>query len=155
MKKYIFNSKRYSSGVVAPGIFMICILMYALINNYIYSGINLYTGIAIISAYGVFNTFISISNPKMVVIDNGDIEFYAFRKVHKYKKEEITSMSIRGFHDKKMYLRINNGGLLRGRYWIKSSLFNDSRELYNALSDIERQLHPNALKFRGRVQKSN
>lgn len=148
MKKYIYDSKRYLTAVIIPGIFMALIFIYALVNNYKNVGINTYTGIMIISMYGVFNTFISLSNPKTVNISEENIEFESFGKVHKYEKSDISSISIREFYDRKMYIRINKGGVMKGRYWIKTALFNDSNELYKEFNDLERYLHPNALKFR-------
>lgn len=150
LKKYIYDSKRYLTAVTIPGIFMVLIFVYALVNNFKNIGINMYTGIMIISMYGVFNTFISLSNPKIVNISEENIEFASFGKVHKYERESISSISIREFYDRKMYIRINKGGAIKGRYWIKTALFNDSNELYKEFNDLERHLHPDALKFRSK-----
>ncbi|MCC0661778.1 hypothetical protein KGF45_16070 [Clostridioides sp. ZZV14-6154] len=155
MKKYIYDSKRYIVSVTIPGIFMILILIYALFNNYINLSINIYSLMIVICTYGVFNTFVSSSNPKMITMDNKYICFSSFNITHKYEIKDIKKIRIREFHGKKMYLKINDGSFLKGRYWIKTNMFNGNIELYNYFIELEECLHPESLKFRSKSLKSN
>ena len=68
MKKYKYDSKRYLLSVTIPGFFMILILIYALFNNYTNFNLNIYSLLIIVCTYGIFNTFISSSNPKKIII---------------------------------------------------------------------------------------
>lgn len=155
MKKYIYDSRRYIVSVTIPGIFMILILIYALFNNYMNLSINIYSLMIVICTYGIFNTFVSSSNPKMITMDNKYVCFSSFNTTHEYEIKAIKKIKIREFHDKKMYLKINEGGFFKGRYWIKTNMFNDSIELYNYFIELEECLHPESLKFRNKRLKSN
>ena len=68
MKKYKYDSKRYLLSVTIPGFFMILILIYALFNNYTNFNLNIYSLLIIVCTYSIFNTFISSSNPKKIII---------------------------------------------------------------------------------------
>ncbi|ALP02008.1 hypothetical protein Q0Y04_00595 [Clostridioides difficile] len=68
MKKYKYDSKRYLLSVTIPGFFMILILIYALFNNYTNFNLNIYSLLIIVCTYGIFNTFISSSNPKKLLL---------------------------------------------------------------------------------------
>ncbi|WP_227861540.1 hypothetical protein [Clostridioides sp. ZZV14-6105] len=88
-------------------------------------------------------------------MDNKYICFSSFNITHKYEIKDIKKIRIREFHDKKMYLKINDGSFLKGRYWIKTNMFNGNIELYNYFIELEECLHPESLKFRSKSLKSN
>ncbi|MER0282109.1 hypothetical protein ABRY18_18095 [Clostridioides difficile] len=150
MKKYKYDSIRYSINVIIPGFFMILILLYALFNNYENFSVNIYSLLIIICIYGIFNTFISSSNPKEIIIDNKCIHFISFITAHNYEIKDIEKVRIREFYNKNLYLKINDGSLLKGRYWIRINMFNNDLELYNYLIELEESLYPESLKFRNK-----
>ena len=131
MKKYKYDSKRYLLSVTIPGFFMILILIYALFNNYTNFNLNIYSLLIIVCTYGIFNTFISSSNPKKIIIDSKCIR-------------------IREFYNKKIYVKINDGNLFKGRYWIRTNMFNNSIALYSYFIELEECLYPDSLKFRNK-----
>lgn len=89
MKKYKYDSKRYLLSVTIPGFFMILILIYALFNNYTNFNLNIYSLLIIVCTYSIFNTFISSSNPKKIIIDSKCIHFTSFMTTHKYELKDI------------------------------------------------------------------
>ncbi|HBF0730251.1 TPA: hypothetical protein KNO10_003450 [Clostridioides difficile] len=150
MKKYKYDSKRYLLSVTIPGFFMILILIYALFNNYTNFNLNIYSLLIIVCTYGIFNTFISSSNPKKIIIDSKCIHFTSFMTTHKYEIKGIEKIRIREFYNKKIYLKINDGNLFKGRYWIRTNMFNNSIELYSYFIELEECLYPDSLKFRNK-----
>lgn len=101
-----------------------------------------------VSSYSLFNNFVSLSQPSTVVDDGESLSFYAFGRKHKYTWDKIRYIRIKEFYGRKIYLRIDNPSLTKGRYWVKTSMYNDGDELYEKLSSLEKELHPEQLKFR-------
>ncbi|MFP3041924.1 hypothetical protein LQZ19_08895 [Treponema primitia] len=105
--------------------------------------------IACVAAYTVWNTFISGSNPGKVILEEDGISFESFRHRTKYRFSEITSFRAKDFRGSgKIFLRVNNSGFFKGRFWIHTQEFNDSDELYLFLLKLEYQTHPDSIKAR-------
>ncbi|MBU5439104.1 hypothetical protein KQI42_13860 [Tissierella sp. MSJ-40] len=155
MKTYSYNPSRYFWAVTAPGILMIVALVYGIVISFQNPGFNIYGLIAFIAVYGINNTFISISYPKKIIDDGEKIEFYAFGRSHSYYWKEIKSLRIKEFYGGKLYLRVGNSNAFKGRYWVKTSMFNDGIDLYNKFKDAEKRLHPDLLKFQQRPSNTN
>ena len=104
-----------------------------------------------VCAYQVWNTFVAIANPQDVVIDDDTISFRAFGRSDTYRLADIESFSVREVGgDAKVYVRVNGGGLLRGRYWLQLLYMNDGKELFQWIEDFEYRLDPTSLKARAR-----
>jgi hypothetical protein len=103
------------------------------------------------AAYQVWNTFVAIANPQMVEIDDEAIAFSAWGRTDRYAWNDVTSFRVREFPSAgKIYIRINNSGLLRGRYWLQTRVMTDGRELFQRICDLEYKIHPDTLKARAR-----
>lgn len=149
-KTYEYKTKFYNYKVRDIGIFAIFFLFYSIFNVFRYQSY-LYCVPIIICIYIIWEDFISLSNPKTVTITDDSITFGAFGKFHTYKWNEIKKFQIKEFiSSRKMYIRINNAGLLRGRYWVNCYFMNDCDELYMWLRDKEYELDPNSLKAQAR-----
>ncbi|EQF48712.1 hypothetical protein QEI_0045, partial [Clostridioides difficile CD129] len=46
--------------------------------------------------------------------------------------------------------KINDGKLFKGRYWIRTNMFNNSIALYSYFIELEECLYPDSLKFRNK-----
>ncbi len=147
---YKYDEKRYLFAVTIPTIFMFIILVYSLMLNIKDPQINIYTLYIIVCIYGISNNLISVSNPKMIIDDGKQIKFYSFGRTHEYEWEQIKRIRIKEFYNKKIYLRIDNPGLLKGRYWIKSAMYNNGEELYIKLKNLEEKLHQDTMEFRNK-----
>ena len=103
------------------------------------------------AAYQVWNTFVAIANPQTVEIDDEAIAFSAWGRTDRYAWTDVTSFRVREFPSAgKIYIRINNSGLLRGRYWLQTRVMTDGRELFQRICDLEYKIHPDTLKARAR-----
>lgn len=149
-KTYEYKTKWFNYKIRNIGIFAIFFLIYS-IYNYLTTKSNLYIVPIIICIYIIWEDFISLSNPKTVTITDESITFGAFGKFHTYKWNEIKKFQIKEFvSSRKMYIRINEAGLLKGRYWVNCYFMNDTDELYMWLRDKEYELDPNSLKAQAR-----
>lgn len=148
LKIYKYDYQRYFFSIVIPTFFMFGILIYGILNNLRTLSFNIYTLCIIITVYGLFNNIISLSNPSKIIDNGKEIKFFSFGRVHTYSWEKVKYIRVREFYGRKIYLRIDNPSLIKGRYWIKTAMYNDGHELYEKFKELERELHPNLLKFR-------
>ena len=152
MHKYCYDDAIFARSVTFTGGFCLLIVLYSLVM--LFTGSYLFWIFLLVGLYQVFNTFVSISNPKEVVVEEDAISFSAYGKTHRYPLDEITSLRIKELdYHKKMYLRINEAGMMRGRYWIACKHMNDGAELWDYLAWLEYQKEPDQVKFRARVPK--
>lgn len=151
MKVYQYDKRLFLIEVKVTGYFCIAVIflcLYMALNN-VAPGLMIMA--ALIAFYTVWNTFISHSNPEIVKFEENAISFSSFQKEDRYTFEDIKQFRIREFPSSgKMYIRINNSNLFKGRYWVQTSQFNDGKELFHKLLDMEYEMHPDTLKARAR-----
>ena len=148
MKQYRYAKKFYNFRVVFIGYFVIFIFFFALYSLLTDSN-PVWAIVMLICLYQFFNTFISISNPEEVDIDDQYIAFKGFGKEHKYYFSEIHDFRVKEMvTSEKIYLRINKDdpSFFKGRYWIDCHYFNDSKQLFHYFVEKEDQLHPDTIK---------
>jgi hypothetical protein len=154
-KTYIFEQPFYSIEVVATGAFCIFILVACIgcfiSDTLIPRGLCIVFGIA--AAYQAWNTFVSLSNPERVTIDEdeGIISFSGFGRSDIYEISKLSKFLVRPFPSSgKTFIRVNDYNAFKGRYWVPTKMFNDSRELFDSLCNLEYKIHPDSLKARAR-----
>lgn len=153
-KKYSYNNDRYNFKIVYTGYFMIAIAVVLAVmfimkpTQYVFL-----FGIAV-AIYGILNTFVFKSNPRDVVIDDNTISFASFGE-SKYKIDQLKTFLLKEFANAQFYIRVEDQGGKRGRYWVQYYYFSDREELINELYYIEKRVHPTSLKFRGRENMFN
>lgn len=152
-KTYTFQQPYFNIEVVATGVFCLFLAVAcaacALMNLFMSPA--LLVIFACVALYQVWNTFVAIANPKEVVIDDDAIAFSAFGRSDRYDLSQVSEFRVREFPSAgKMYVRVNGGGFLRGRYWLQTKLMSDGEELFHRVQDIEYQKHPETIKARAR-----
>ncbi len=153
-KTYVYEPKGYRFRIVIVGYIMIaiavaCIVLYAFEpTQYLY----LFALAA--AVYGALNTFVFKSNPKEVVIDDETVSFVSFGEA-KYNIGKLKTFNVREFANAQFYIRVEEEGGKHGRYWVHYYYFENREELINELYCIEKRIHPNSLKFRGRENMFN
>lgn len=147
-KEYLFNKKSFSVRVIYAGILAAIVLLFGLYR--IFSGSSmkyLWMLICFLCVYTIITDFISISCPQKIVIDDDKIIFSAFNKSHVYLRNELKCFKIKEEQlAGKMYIRVNEPSLLKGRYWIDLKSYNDYKDLSKSLLEIEEIVHPDSLK---------
>ncbi len=145
--------KRFHISITATGIFCIFFCIFSIIN--VIKGDMLYFVLGIVCIYHIINCFVSISNPSKVKISDDEISFSAYGKTHTYKKDGIENIQIKELSKyRKMYVRINDVKLLKGRYWINCDKMNDGKQLWDLLIYFEYKKNPNQLKFQAYTPKN-
>jgi hypothetical protein len=148
-KEYIFDPKVYFTRIFLSGIFCIGIIIFSIYMIIIDNYRPIFILVAVVSAYSVWNSFISKSNPGKIILEEDGITFDSFGRQSKFLFSEITKFLAKDFRGSgKIFLRINKPGLFSGRYWIHTREFNDPYELYLFIMKLEHQIHPNSIKSR-------
>lgn len=151
-KKYHYDKLLFLFDVKITGGFCLLIVfvcLYLAIRGIVNAPLMIIA--AIIAFYTMWNSFIAKTNTQIVTINDQAISFYAFGREDVYELADIKKLRIREFPTGgKMYIRINDYGLMQGRYWIQFKKFSDGPELFKKFLDIEYELHPDTLKARAR-----
>lgn len=148
-KEYVFDKKMFLIRVIYAGFLALIVFVFGIYNVLIGSSMKyLWMFICFISAYTIITNFIAISYPEKITIDDDKISFSAFHKSHVYSRNELKVFKIKEQQlAKRMYIRVNNSSIFRGRYWIDLKAYNDYEDLEKKLLEIEEIVHPNSLKF--------
>jgi len=152
MKRYVYKSDIYNLRVTTAGIVGLVVGGLS-ISRLLMAGTNktLYLFILMVCVFTFWETFISLSNPKEVIISEEGITFKAYNKQHDYKWEDIERFRLKEFiHARKLYLTINKPTIFRGKYWINCFYMNDTDEIFTFLLKKECEVHPNSLKAHSR-----
>lgn len=153
-KKYSYETKRYNFSIVFVGYLMIPIALVLIVLFLINPTQYLYLFGIGIAIYGALNTFVFKSNPRDIVIDDETISFVSYGEA-KYDIKKLKSFNVREFANAQFYIRVEEQGGKRGRYWVQYYYFDNREELINELYFIEKKIHPNIIKFRGRENMFN
>lgn len=147
MHIYTYDPKIYARKITFIGIFCIAVLTYAGIRILTGGPIPVWAGVGVVAAYTVWETFISLGNPSRVIMDEHGILFCAYGREHRYTWNEISQFRVKEFTGaRKLFVRVDQAGFLRGRYWLHCYYFNNTDELYHAVVDRECQIHPDSIK---------
>ena len=72
--------------------------------------------------------------------------FRGYNKEHTYKISEMAAFSMRMVAgNTKIYMNIDKGGLLKGRYWIRVSEFDDDKDIIDYFYDLDEQVNPHSV----------
>lgn len=154
MKVYRYNRTAFNFEVTFIGFF--CIALVAVSVASLLGAPLLPKLIAIvvlvIAGYQVWNTFVAIANPETVTVSDDAIAFGAYGRTDTFRLDDITRFNIRELGGKdKLYLRVNGGNLLRGRYWIQTGKVDEGGdELFEWLEDFEMRVDPDSIKSQAR-----
>ena len=127
-KIYEYDTKVYRTKITITAIFCAFILVYSLFSIFTTNVPALWVVAAVVAGYFVWETFVSIANPSKV-------------EVKRFKCKPLASGT-------KMFVRINEAGIFRGRYWVNCYYFNDGNELFQYLFHKEVEIDPEGLKAR-------
>lgn len=151
MKRFEYDKTLYFvdvlvTGVVSLGVFLIAIS--SIIVNWMPALMGL---VGIIAFYSFWNALVARVTPKEVAVEGDTLSLRSFKRIDDYSLQQLNSFKIREFPTAgKMYLRMNGGGFLKGRYWLNTRNYNDGQELFRLLLDMEYEKHPESLKARAR-----
>lgn len=149
-KTFTYRETLYKRKVKFTGAYCGVIGLFAAISLF-WSHNFLLIAAIIICTYTYWETYVSLANPGEVKIDEKSITFSGCGMSHTYQWKDIYAFQMKEFPSaKKVFLRVNEAGLKRGRYWINYGNFSDGMELYLFLRDKEYEIHPNSIKSQAR-----
>ena len=146
-KTYKYRETLYRRKVKFTGAYA-GVLGLAAVGYLLFKGVNfLLIPVIIVCFYTYWETYVSLSNPQEIIVDDRAITFKGCGMTHTYLWKDIYSFRVKEFVTaRKIFLRINKADMKMGRYWINCMYFNDTDELYMFLRDKEYELHPNTVK---------
>ena len=154
MKVYRYNHRAFAFEVTFIGAFCSALVIAGIVSL---AGWHLMpdviaAAVVVIAGYQVWNTFVAIANPEVVTVSDDELVFEAYGRRDAYRMDEIERFNIREMGGKdKLYLRVNGGGPLHGRYWIQIAQIDEGGdELFEWLEDFEMRVDPDSIKSQAR-----
>lgn len=152
-KTYSYREPYYSIEVKGEGAFCLLILMACIWLAYtnMFNMRGLYIVFGFVALYQVWNTFVARCYVHSVTLNDKEIIFESFGSVQSYALSELTEFRVREYPSSgKMYLRVGDHNILKGRFWLSTKVFEDGQELFSRLRDLEYSIHPDTLKAHAR-----
>jgi hypothetical protein len=151
-RTYTYDATRFLIEVTFTGWFCVFVTVACIIMAIMGIVPGVMAVCAVVAFYTAWNTFVSRAYPREVTVDDESISFTCFGRTDTYRFADIDDIRVREFpYAYKSYVRINGGGMLKGRYWVRGQWFDDGEELYRRITDIECTIMPDSLKARARA----
>ena len=151
MKRFEYDKTLYFIDVLLTGVVSLIVFLIAIaliVTNRMPALMFL---VGIVAFYSFWNALVARVTPKEVDVTGDTLMLRSLNRTDDYHLSQIKSFKIREFPTAgKMYLRMDGGGLLKGRYWLNTKNYNDGQELFRLLLDMEYEKHPESLKARAR-----
>ena len=149
MNEFKYNRLLYLFDVIITGIVAIGAFIASLV--YFHSNLSLLLLIGIVCIYTIWNSFVSKVHPEKIVIKENEIVFESFNSKDRYYIDGTDRFQLREFPSSgKLYLRIGNEQLQKGRYWINTKNYNNGKELFQLFRDLDYKINPDSLKSKAR-----
>ena len=152
-KTYTFQDPYYTIEVpvttVVCGVAAVWCTYHAILGDFLTPALLMFFVAA--GVYQVWNVLVSAAYPHDVVIDEESISFVSPNRTDRYPLDEITDLYVRAnARSGKLFIRINNPTIFRGRYWVGTQDFTDGRELFDYVMDLECKVNPEGLRAKAR-----
>lgn len=149
MNEFKYNRLLYLFDVIITGIVAIGAFIASLV--YFHSNLSLLLLIGIVCIYTIWNSFVSKVHPEKIVIKENEIVFESFNSKDRYYIDGTDRFQLREFPSSgKLYLRIGNEQLQKGRYWINTKNYNNGKELFQLFRDLDYKINPDSLQSKAR-----
>ncbi len=154
---YTYDPRRYLFDVKVPAVVAAAVLPVALF--FVVSGTlpPLAIGVSLLCVYVLFNTFVAHAYPQTVELDDAKLTVTSFGRTDTFRLADIERLQVReNGTTHSAYIRINGGGLTRGRYFVgcgdlRRSNGEQALDLFRFFLDTEARLDPNNLRVRSRL----
>ncbi|BBM19926.1 MULTISPECIES: hypothetical protein [Enterococcus] len=151
MKRFEYDKTLYFIDVPVTGVVSLIVFLIALVSIITNRIPALMFLVGIVAFYSFWNALVAKVTPKEIDVDGDTLTLRSFNRRDAYSLTQLKSFKIREFPSAgKMFLRMNGGGVLKGRYWLNTKNYNDGHELFRLLLDMEYEKHPESLKARAR-----
>jgi hypothetical protein len=152
-RKYEFEKTAYRNKIVLVNYILIGILCYAvyrLIFAPAYAP--LWAAAAAVCVYALANSFFRKANPRLITVNDTEIVFSSFGE-KRFEIALLTKFRVKVVTpDYQVLVRLADSEKRQGSFWVVYSLFNDKKDLLAEFDYLERKIHPDSLRFRGRAK---
>ena len=148
---YEYNKQSYRNKVLLINYLLILLLGYFLY-RIIFLGSNVYLWgfLSIVCVYSLANSFIRKSNPRIIKISDEEIVFSSFGE-KRFEIKDLTKFRVKvSTPNYQVMVRVEDVNKKNGAFWVTYSQFNDKMDLIAELDYLEKKIHPDSLRFRGR-----
>ncbi|MDR2048934.1 MAG: hypothetical protein LBP69_05725 [Treponema sp.] len=148
---YEFEKSAYRNKVLMINYLLIAILGYALYRVIFVPKYAVLWMLAVaVCVYALANSFLRKSNPRIITISDEEIVFSSFgekrfeiKKLVKFRVKIVTP-------NYQVLVRLADSEKRQGSFWVVYSFFTDKKDLIAEFDYLERKIHPDSLRFRGR-----
>ncbi|MDR1389757.1 MAG: HAD family hydrolase [Treponema sp.] len=104
----------------------------------------------VVSLYTLYNSFVRKSNPRLITISDDTICFASYGEIS-FETEKLSMFRVKvTTPNYQILVRIEDTNSRKGTFWVTYSFFNDKLDLISEFDFLERKVHPDSLRFRGR-----
>ena len=141
----------YQNKVLLVNYIMIGILGYCLYRIFfVGSNTILWLLGAAVCVYSLTNCFIKKSNPRIIRISDEEIVFSSFGE-KRFEIAKLVKFRLKvATPNYQVIIRVEDSNKRHGSFWVIYSQFNDKKNLLAEFDYIEKKIHPDSLRFRGR-----
>lgn len=156
-KTYVYNAHRYLFDVKVPAI--VAAIAFLVAASFAFTGMfaPIAIGVMVLCVYVLFNTLVAHAYPQTVSLTDEELRLTSFGRTDSYRLDELARLQVReNAMTHNAYIRVNGGGLLRGRYFVGcGDLYDENGEkaldLYQFFLDTEARLDPENIRVRSRA----
>jgi hypothetical protein len=150
-RKYEFEKGAYRNKVLLINYILVGILGYSVYRLLIASAYTaLWAIAAAICVYALANSFLRKSNPRIITISDEEIVFSSFGE-KRFEIEKLTKFRVKiTSPNYQVLVRLADSEKRQGSFWVIYPFFNDKKDLIAEFDYLERKIHPDSLRFRGR-----
>jgi hypothetical protein len=148
---YEFEKGAYRNKVLIINYLLIAILAYALYRVVFVPKYAVLWALAIaVCVYALANSFLRKSNPRIIKVSDDEIVFSSFGE-KRFEIAKLTKFRVKvSTPNYQVLVRVADSDGRQGSFWIIYSFFSDKMDLIGELDYLERKIHPESLRFRGR-----
>jgi hypothetical protein len=148
---YEFEKSAYRNKVLLVNVLLAPILAYCLYRVLVVqTNTALWAMAAAVCVYGLANSFLRKSNPRIIKISDEKIVFSSFGE-KSFEIARLTKFRVKvSTPNYQVLIRVEDSDKRQGAFWVTYSQFNDKLDLLAEFDYLEKKVHPGSLRFRGR-----
>jgi hypothetical protein len=148
---YEFEKNAYRNKVLMINYLLIAILGYALYRVVFVPKYTVLWALAIaVCVYALANSFLRKGNPRIIKVSDEEIVFSSFGE-KRFEIAKLTKFRVKiSTPNYQVLVRLADSDGRQGSFWVIYAFFNDKMDLIGEFDYLERKIHPESLRFRGR-----
>jgi hypothetical protein len=148
---YEFEKNAYRNKVLLINFLLVPILGYCLYRLiFVQTNTVIWLFASIVCIYALVSSVLRKSTPRIITINDEEISFSSFGE-KRFEIAKLTKFRVRvTTPDYQILVRLEDSDKRHGSFWVTYGQFNDKKDLLAELDFLEKKIHPDSLRFRGR-----